>query len=166
MSKVLNWENLGAVNGKRNLMKEKFNEINKSLEKVKLEESKLEKMIPIMKNLFIIKLAQRTPIKITKSFTYTTESLGGQEEEEDDFYHVRKSEKAVPKFETIRKTVRPGTELTFLNLEKSMNQIWFKTSDGKELGIYLEEQNNLMKCSEIYDVVLDYLNNEGETINE
>jgi hypothetical protein len=119
----------------------------------------LQKALPIMKNILLQRMTGHNPIRIVRPLPYTTESLdGGNSEEEDDgFYAIKKSESFNAKFKSIRKVIPVGTELTFMNLEKSMNQLWFKTDKGEEIGIYLEEQNNILIASDIYDLVSNTL---------
>ncbi len=85
--------------------------------------------------------------------------MGQDEDDDDGFYAINKSAEAVPEFQSVQRVISPGTELTFIQLEKSMNQLWFKTNDGKEIGIYLEEQGNLMTQTDIYETVVRHLSN-------
>ena len=90
---------------------------------------------------------------------YTTETLGWSEDGDDGFYNnTVKGENAT--FKSITKVIPVGTELTFITLEKSMNQLWFKTNSGEEIGIYLEEQNRLLTQTDIYEVVKNGLPEE------
>ena len=72
---------------------------------------------------------------------------------------MSKGEK-IPQFKSVTKVIQPGTELTFIALEKSLNQLWFKTNTGEEVGIHLDEQKVLLTQTDIYEVVSKALNEE------
>lgn len=148
----------GATSKYRN-MKEKFQKAYAEMEEQKEIERQYNEILPLMKSLLLVKMTNKTPLVVKRPLPYTTEALGGQEDEDDGFYAINKSAEKLPEFQSVQKVIQPGTELTFIQLEKSMNQLWFKTDSGEEIGIYLEEQGNLMTQTDIYETVVRHLSN-------
>lgn len=169
MSKKIDWAqtytpkvgNLKGGIGSKNKfgsMKESFAKSHEILREQERAEETLKKAFPIMSNILLQRMVSKSPIKVMRPLPYTTESLGGDEEDDGFYANVNKGENAT--FKSITKVIPPGTELTFVVLEKSMNQLWFKTQKGEDVGIYLEEQNRLMTQTDIYEVVAKHLNEE------
>ena len=174
MTKVIDWEKtyknpigditagIGSQSTSRN-MKEAFAKSYTQLREDEKVQELMNEILPIAKGLLFTRMTEGTPLKVVRPLRYTTESLGGQDEEEDDgFYMVRKSEGFNAKYQSIVKTIRPGTELTFINLEKSMGQLWFRTNEGKEIGIYLQEQDGLLTQTDIFDIAKRYVEGQYE----
>lgn len=162
MSKVIDWSktfkpkvgNLKRGHGNKNVadsMKEAFVKSYAQLEEQEKAEETLRKAFPVMKSMLLQRMVDHRPLKVMRPLRYTTESLGG-EEEDDGFYSNTKGGESAA-FKSVTKVLQPGTELTFLTLEKSMNQLWFRTNTGEEIGIYLEEQNGLLTQTDIADIV-------------
>lgn len=170
MSKKIDWSQtytpkVGVITGgvgsrnKHGSMKESFAKSHEMLREQEKAEETLKKAFPIMSNILLQRMVEKRPLTVMRPLPYTTESLGGDEEEDDGFYaNVKKSENA--QFKSVTKVIPPGTQLTFVQLEKSMNQLWFKTQTGEEVGIYVEEQNRLMTQTDIYEVVAKHLSEE------
>jgi len=170
MSKTLDWSKtykspVGDIRRGHN-NKNKFGSVREAVqaqahqiqEREKAMEN-LNKAMPVLENILLQRMVGHNPIKIVRPLQFTTEILdnGMESQEEDDgFYAIKKSEKFDAKFKSTVRTLRPGTELTFTHLEKSMNQMWFKTQTGEEIGIYVEEKKNLLVQSDIYDLVMAY----------
>lgn len=170
MSRTVDWSKtykspVGDIrrgNGNRNTagsMKEAFAKGQEQMAEHERAQETLRKSLPVMQNILAQRMVSRSPIKIMRPLPYTTERLAGNEpdEEDDGFYAIKKSEKMNAKFESITKIIPPGTILTFMTLEKSLNQLWFKTDKGDEVGIYLDEQDRIMVQSDICDLVQNYL---------
>ncbi len=145
----------GAQSTYRN-MKERFQKAHEELQVQEKIQSEFAEKLPMLKSLLAVRLSERTPLKVMRPLVYTTEALGGADEEDDGFYNMNKSQENA-KFQSVRKQIPVGTELTFMNLEKSLNQLWFRTNEGEEVGIYLEEQQNLMTQTDIYESVCKFL---------
>ena len=113
-------------------------------------------IMPLVKSLMIVRMAERTPIKLSKAFTYYVEELNTAED--DGFYNIKKSD---AQFVTKPKILSPGTELTFINIEKSLNQMWFKTNKNEEIGIYLDQREEFLKSTDMFDLIYNlYLKGE------
>jgi hypothetical protein len=162
MSKVVDWNKtyrpaVGDItrgNNSKNTsasMKESFKKSYSQLMEQEQAEEALKKAMPVMKGILLQRMTEKRPLKVMRPLPYTTESLGGDEEDDGFYNNVVKGANA--SFKSITKVIPPGTELTFLTLEKSMNQLWFRTDKGEEIGIYLEEQNRLLTQTDIYEVV-------------
>lgn len=170
MSKVVDWTKTfnpkvgniqrGAKNKNTSgSMKESFAKSHEQLREQEAAEETLKKAFPFMKSVLLKRMIDKTPLTVMRPLPYTTESLSGNDDEDDGFYNnTVKGENAA--FKSITKVIPVGTELIFLTLEKSMNQLWFKTSRGEEVGIYLEEQNRLLTQTDIYEVVSKALSEE------
>lgn len=163
MSKVVDWSrtfnpkvgNIQRGIGNKNSsgsMKEKFAKGYDQMQEQEKAEETLRKSFPIMKSILLQRMVGKHPLKVMRPLPYTTETLGGNEDEDDGFYN-NTVKGANATFKSVTKVLQPGTELTFITLEKSMNQLWFKTNTGEEIGIYLEEQNRLLTQTDIYEVV-------------
>lgn len=166
MSKVLDWsqtykspvgdirQGKGATS-KYGSMKEGFNKAYAQMEEQEKAQAVLKKAMPVMQNILLQRMVEKRPIKIVRPLPYTCETLnnGDTEEDDDGFYAIKKSEKFNASFKSITKVIQPGTVLTFMTLEKSMNQMWFRTDKGEEVGIYVEEQSRILTSSDIYELV-------------
>lgn len=141
-------------------MKESFKKSYEQLHEQQKAEEMLKKAFPIMKNILLQRMMEKRTLTVMRPLPYTTEVLGGEEDDDGFYNNVSKSENANAAFKSVTKMLQPGTELTFVQLEKSMNQLWFRTQDGQEVGIYLEEQNRLLTQTDIYEVVAKHLNEE------
>lgn len=140
-------------------MKESFAKSHAQLLEQEKAEKTLRKAFPGMKAILLQRMVEKRPLKVMRPLPYTTETLGGMDEEDDGFYsNMTKGENA--SFKSITKVIPPGTELTFVTLEKSMGQLWFKTEKGEEIGIHLEEQNRLLTQTDIYEVVAKAMSEE------
>ena len=162
MSKTIDWSKtfnpkVGNIQrginntNKSGSMKEHFAKSYQQLEAQERAEKTLQKAMPIMQNILLQRMTGRNPIRVTRPLPYTTEVLGGNDEDDGFYSNSVKGENAT--FKSIVKVLQPGTELTFMNLEKSLNQMWFKTQTGEEVGIYVEEQNRLLTQTDIADLV-------------
>ena len=167
MSKVVDWSKTHnpkvgtiqrGVNNKNTAgsMKEAFAKSHAQLAEQEKANETLKKCFPIMKSILLQRMVSKNPLKVMRPLPYTTEVLGGEADDDGFYNNVSKGENAA--FKSITKVLQPGTELTFITLEKSMNQLWFKTQTGEEVGIYLEEQNGLLTCTDIADIVQKGLN--------
>jgi len=170
MSRVVDWsktysnplENLKR--GKYSSGKEFFQQAYAREEEMRKAQETLQKALPVMQNILVQRMVERRPLKVIRPLQYTTEALNTEApEDEDDFYSVKKSDNTVnANFKSVVRTIPPGTELTFMNLEKSLNQLWFKTNTGEEVGIYVNEQVNLLTQTDIYQLVSQHLENDQE----
>jgi hypothetical protein len=154
-------------NGNQNTagsMKEAFAKGQVAMQEQEKANATLMKALPIMNNILLQRMVSGSPIKIVRPLPYTTERIAGQEPEEEDdgFYAIKKSGNFNAKFESITKVIPPGTQMVFMTLEKSLNQLWFKTDKGEEVGIYLDERNRILVNSDICDLVQGYLAQEEE----
>lgn len=166
MSKTLDWNKTykspvgdirkgkGATS-KYGSMKEGFEKAYAELQDQEKAQDVLRKAMPIMQNILLQRMVEKRPIRVVRPLHYTTEALNGADpdQEDDGFYAIKKSESFNSSFKSITKVIPPGTELTFMTLEKSMNQMWFKTNSGEEIGIYVEEQARLLTQTDIYELV-------------
>jgi hypothetical protein len=143
-------------------MKEAFAAHNSVLEEQARANALMQKFMPIMKSLLLQRMVSKQPLKVMRPLAYTTEALPGEEEENDGFYSIQKSEQKLPEFQSVRRVIYPGTELTFQYLEKGLNQLWFKTGTGEDVGFYLEEQNGLLTQTDIFETVSKILESEEE----
>jgi hypothetical protein len=145
-------------------MKEAFAKGQVQLAEQEKANATLMKALPIMTNILLQRMVSGSPIKVMRPLPYTSERLAGSEPEEEDdgFYQIKKSESFSAKFESITKVIPPGTVLTFMTLEKSLNQLWFRTDKGEEVGIYLDERNRILVNSDICDLVQSYLAQDEE----
>jgi hypothetical protein len=135
-------------------MKESFSKAFSQMEAMEATQELLNKAMPVMQNILLQRMVEKRPIRVVRPLRYTTEAMAGQTEEEDDgFYAIKKSQSFNAKFQSVTRTIAPGTVLTFLTLEKSMNQMWFRTDRGEEIGIYVDEQKALLTQTDIYDLV-------------
>lgn len=99
---------------------------------------------PMRKSQLLTRMVNRESIRVTAGFQNPTESLGGiqTDEEDDGFYsNTRKSgdgseRTANSSFQEVMEYIPNGVELTFKNLNKTLNQWVFKGSNGKEYAIY------------------------------
>lgn len=132
-------------------MKESFQKSYAQLQEQEKAEATLRKALPVMKGILLQRMTEKRPLIVMRPLPYTTETLGGDEEDDGFYSNMAKGENA--SFKSVTKVIPPGTELTFVTLEKSLNQLWFKTQKGEEIGIYLEEQNRLLTQTDIYEVV-------------
>jgi hypothetical protein len=107
--------------------------------------------MPFMQKILLKRMVEKSPLKVMRPLPYTTEVLGGDEDDDGFYNNVVKGANA--QFKSITKVIPVGTELTFITLEKSMNQLWFKTDKGDDVGIYVDEQNRLLTQTDIYEVV-------------
>lgn len=162
MSKKIDWNStytpkVGDITrgvGNRNTagsMKDSFKKSYEQLFEQQKAEETLAKAMPVMNNILVDRMVNRRPLIVMRPLPYTTESLGGDEEDDGFYNNSIKGENAT--FKSITKVLPVGTQLTFIQLEKSMNQMWFKTQSGEEIGIYLEERNRLLTQTDIYEVV-------------
>lgn len=169
MSKKIDWSqtytpkvgNIAGGLGSRNKfgsMKESFQKSHELLQEQRKAEETLQKAFPIMSNILVQRMVEKRPLIVIRPLPYTTETLG-EDEEDDGFYaSVKKSENA--QFKSVTKVIPVGTQLTFMQLEKSMNQLWFKTDSGEEIGIYVDEKKQLMTHTDIYEIVAKHLSEE------
>ena len=151
----------GSTSKYRN-MKEKFQKAYEDLAVQEKIQAEFNEKLPLLKSLLMVRMTDRTPMKVMRPLVYTTEVLSTDQEEDDGFYAMNKSQERLPDFRSVQKVIEPGTELTFMHLEKSLNQLWFRTNEGEEVGIYLEEQTNLMTQTDIYESVVTFLNGENK----
>jgi hypothetical protein len=171
MSKSIDWSKtytpkVGNVSGSKaatklgssGSMKADFKKSYEQLYSQQHAEETLQKAFPIMSNILLQRMVEKRPLLVKRPLPYTTESLGG--DEEDDGFYANTTKGANATFKSVTKVIPPGTQLTFMQLEKSMNQMWFKTDRGEEIGIYMEEQNRLMTQTDIYEVVAAYMNEQ------
>lgn len=170
MSKVVDWSKTfkpvvgdikRGVNNRNTAgsMKEAFAKGHEMLVEQQRAEETLRKAMPLMHRILTARLVNRQPLKVMRPLPYTTEILGGEEEDDGFYSNMSKGEK-IPQFKSVTKVIQPGTELTFIALEKSLNQLWFKTNTGEEVGIHLDEQKVLLTQTDIYEVVSKALNEE------
>ena len=143
-------------------MKEKFAKAYEDLAVQEKIQKEFNEKLPMLKSLLMVRMTDRTPLTVMRPLVYTTEILSSDQEEDDGFYAINKSEEKMPDFRSVQKVIEPGTKMTFMHLEKSLNQLWFMTDEGQEVGIYLEEQVNLMTQTDIYESVVSFLNGENK----
>lgn len=169
MSKVVDWNRTfkpiaspltkaSQKMGSSGNMKEDFKKSYQMLMEQEAAQETLKKAFPAMSAVLLNRMIEKRPLKVMRPLPYTTESLSGNEED-DGFYSSGGAGENVA-FKSITKVIPVGTELTFITLEKSMNQLWFKTDKGEEVGIYLEEQSRLMTQTDIYEVVAKAMSEE------
>lgn len=124
-------------------------------------EELLQKAMPVMKSLLMVRMTNKSPITVMRLLPYTTEELVQKKK----WKGTPHEEIVGASYQTVQKALSPGTKLVFDRLDKSMNQLVFKTDRDEEVGIYLEEQQKLLTQTDIYEVVSGYIN-EGEMTNE
>lgn len=128
-------------------------------ERIQLEkaEALLRKATAPMAELLKIRLSKGTPLKVMRSLTYSTSTIGGNKEEpEDDFYIVRKSESSIGEFKDVKVTIPVGTDLLLKSLDPTMQEFIFD-GNGQEHCIPYCEQNLLMTHTDIYESVEKYI---------
>lgn len=162
MGKQIDWsQTYKQPMGKRTTYREKVQKSISQLEETQKAEQLLRKAMPLMKGLLLTRMTDKTEITVMRPFYFTSEELVHKKQYEGSpFEQIVGSE-----FRTVQKSLPIGTKLVFERLDKSMNQLIFRTEAGNELGIYLEEQDRLLTQTDIYEVVSKYLS-EGETTNE
>lgn len=165
MSKKIDWDktykepfrkNLGGgapgTQGKyssgREMMEKSFQE---SLVQQEVEEN-LEKMLPAMEKLYVIRLHNHTPLKVMRPIIYQTSELQKS---------TRGDEMVNGKYTDVQKRINPGTELMVKSINPSMQMLVFEDSRGEEIEISFSEQKKLIMNTDIYETVLD-LYNKGQ----
>lgn len=152
MKKIIDWSKYVKDEASKEFVAQK--EQAESLTKSSSPDTQL---VPIMSKILLNRMVKGLPLVINRPLVYTTEALGGENEDEDDGFYVKKSEKGNAKFETVLRKLPVGTILKFSQFEKALGQFWFKSSEGTEVGIYATEQINLLKSSDIYEEALELL---------
>lgn len=138
-----------------------FGEFFAKAEKIRKEQEEaigyLQKAMPTMLQLLQYKLKNRTPLTVMRPLKYQTSGIPGEENEIDDgFYNVRKST-SMPKFETISKTIMPGTQLMLKSLDPHLREFIFEDGMGKEHCISYDDRNKLLTQTDIFETVKEHL---------
>lgn len=168
MSKVVDWNKTykpmsditkgkGSTSKFRS-MKESFAQSHELMKAQEAAEETLRKAFPVMKSILLQRMVSKSPLKVMRPLAYTTETLSG--DNDDDGFYMNSNAGQNATFKSVTRVLPVGTELTFVTLEKSMNQLWFKTDRGEEVGIYLDEQNRLLTQTDIYEIVSKAMNDE------
>ena len=158
MSKVIDWASTYNNRvGNHTSFRLKFERVQEQIKEMQVRQEKFQKALPFLEKQFLNRLLSKQAIRVTRALPYTAVVMQSEDEEDDGFYKVRKSENFSSQFVEKVKTIPVGTNLTFVQFEKSMGQLWFKTDSGEEVGIYLNDKQNLMTHTDIYDVVIESL---------
>lgn len=120
----------------------------------------LNKAMPAMVALLEYKLRNKEPLLVMRPLRYQTSDLG-DEEEDDGFYSVRKSETR-PEFKDVIRTIMPGTTLILKSLDMALQEFVFVDGKGKEHSLNFAERNNLLTQTAIFEETKNYLENKGD----
>lgn len=128
MSKKVDWTGRGYFNGVSTAgpLQKRFQQLAAQEEQMSKSNQDLARMRPQLKQVLNWFMTKRKPIQVVRPFQYQTEKLV-------------KSEYNGSSFQTVNEVMKPGTELTFVKLEKSTSQFLFKDQDGEEVAIYTSD---------------------------
>lgn len=171
MSKKINWDKLFKNPIPRNVSKNSKNQYSSGKEKmqkafVEMQKAEqiqadLNKMMPAMNQLLLIRMKNKTPLKIMRPLRYTT-SVWSNEDEDDDGFYKSSSNVSIPKFVDKVKVLKPGTEIILKSLDPQLNQFIFSTSLGEEIELNYNEKMNILTQTDIYESVLNFMNTENQ----
>ena len=116
----------------------------------------LRKAFEPMRALLEVRLKNRTPLRVMRPLVYDSSVLAHQEED-DDFYVVKKSESALGTFVDTKIQIPVGETLLFKSLYPAMREFIFEDSKGKEHVISYDQQNLLMTQTDIYETVREFM---------
>jgi len=129
-------------NSKYGNMKERWAKAIEEQEQMQKAQADYMEKKPTLDALLMVRIKEKTPIKILKSMSYTDEEL-------------RESTQGAS-FTSVQRNLSAGTELVFDHWDKIMNQLIFKSQDDNEYAIYNTEIDKLVFNSDIYKVVNEY----------
>lgn len=159
MSKKVNWEsfyknpvprNLSGISGaqgKYSSGKERMLKAFAELSESQRIKENLQKMMPAMDQLLMIRMRNGTPLKVMRPLRYTTQELQKSSIQ---------GQTVGTHFIDVTKVVNPGTELVLKSLDAGLNQFIFKASNGEEIEMNYAEKINLLTQTDIYETVLEF----------
>lgn len=123
-------ERLGLKTGKQ-----LFSEAHENMRKAEEHQAWRARVEPLIKSHLLDHMVGRKPIEVLVPITNYTESIPGQEDDDDGFYQMQKST-SLGSFQLTTEIIPAGTELMFKSHDKTLGQLIFSGSNGKEYAIY------------------------------
>jgi len=119
-------------------------------------------MFPMIK-LLELRMQKAMPLIVMRPLRYQTSGLNTQDDDNDGFYNVSKSQGANANFVDKVVTIMPGTQLVLKSLDPSMQEFIFVDGEGKEHPISYSQRDALLTQTDIFEVTRQYLEeNKGE----
>ncbi len=165
MNKKLNWDEIYTAPVRRNLGNKpgssKYGSgkemMLKAFEASKMQDrvnEVLNKARPAMEALLKCRLEDRLPLTVVRPLSYMSSEIVHQR---DQFGEVYKSA-----FQDVQKQVYPGTILILKSLDQNLQEFIFEDQKGREVSLPYASKNQLMTQTNIYEDVLNFLNQRNE----
>lgn len=164
MSKKIDWNSTYTEPFRRNLSgqsgargkygsgKEKMQKAFADMKEQEVIKENLNKMLPAMQQLLLIRMKNKTPLKVMRPLRYTTHELQKGNIQ---------GQAVATHFVDVVKVINPGTELVLKSLDHNLQQFIFQTSNGEEIEMNYAEQENLLMQTDVYETVCN-LTKQGE----
>lgn len=161
MSKTINWNKTYTdpirrknIAGESVSIKDRLSKAYEQERRQKVSKDELQKMMPAMEQLLMIRIKNKTPLKVLRPIQYQTSEL-----QKSEF----NGEMMNGKYIDVTKVIKPGQTLLFELHDKTMQQLIFKSEQtNEEIPLSYSDARQLMMQTDIYETIYNLLNKEGD----
>lgn len=117
-------------------------------------EKNMAQTLPAMQALLKCRLANKTPLTIMRPLAYISSELQKSTNGMGDVTGA--------KFVDVQKVLYPGTQLVLNGVDHNLQEFLFRDENGAEVVLPYSAQKELMISTDIYESVVEFINNKGE----